>query len=228
MAIGLAKIFGYDLGENFNFPYISRSISEFWRRWHISLGNWFREYLYFPLGGSRRGNAYINLLIVFVVTGVWHGANWTFILWGLWHGILRVTEKIVEKTSLPYKIPGVLKWLSTMLAVVLGWVVFRSSSIKEATDFIKVMFGIKRFAPDSIIFSWKYFLNNRLIFLGIIGFFGATFFKKSGLFDWWSSLDNTSNVGYFAIQTIVIVGLAGLSIMMVLTSRHMPFLYLQF
>ena len=95
MAIGLGKIFGFHFSENFNYPYISKSIREFWRRWHISLSSWFRDYLYIPLGGSRRGNVYLHLLIVFLATGIWHGAAWGFVLWGLWHGFFIIAERMV-------------------------------------------------------------------------------------------------------------------------------------
>lgn len=97
MAIGLGRIFGFHFPENFNFPYISKSITEFWRRWHISLGSWFRDYVYIPLGGNRKGKlrTYINLGLVFLVTGMWHGANWTFILWGIWHGLFVIVERLI-------------------------------------------------------------------------------------------------------------------------------------
>jgi alginate O-acetyltransferase complex protein AlgI len=100
MAIGLGKMFGFKFLENFNYPYISKSITEFWRRWHISLSTWFREYLYIPLGGNRKGNVYINLFIVFCATGIWHGASWHFLLWGLWHGFFLVIERIIIKRKI--------------------------------------------------------------------------------------------------------------------------------
>ena len=96
IAIGLCRVFGFSIKENFNFPYISTSITEFWRRWHISLGSWFREYVYFPLGGNRRGNVYLNLFVVFLLTGIWHGANWTFLLWGVINGVFVVAERYVR------------------------------------------------------------------------------------------------------------------------------------
>ena len=129
MAIGLGRMFGFRIRENFNYPYISRSVSEFWRRWHISLGSWFRDYLYIPLGGSRvksRGRLIFNLFVVWFSTGLWHGANWTFIAWGLMYFVLLCVEKLTgfEKCSVPLW----LAWIYTMLFVVLGWVLLLVSS----------------------------------------------------------------------------------------------------
>ncbi len=140
MAIGLGKMFGFQIPENFNYPYISRSITEFWRRWHISLSTWFRDYVYIPLGGSRNGIGHqiINLFVVWCFTGLWHGANWTFIAWGLYYFFFLVTEKMFLKSV--SKIP-VLSNVITMLIVIVGWVLFRSNNIADACDYIKVMFG---------------------------------------------------------------------------------------
>ena len=146
MAIGLGKIFGFDFPENFKHPYIATSLTEFWRRWHISLSSWFRDYVYIPLGGSRRGEArtYINLMIVWLLTGIWHGANYTFVVWGLLYGILLMIEKVIcahkaiRKQSLIQRIFG---HLYTMIAVTLAWVIFRSDSINDAVIYILGMFG---------------------------------------------------------------------------------------
>ena len=146
MAIGLGKIFGFDFPENFKHPYIATSLTEFWRRWHISLSSWFRDYVYIPLGGSRRGEArtYINLMIVWLLTGIWHGANYTFVVWGLLYGILLMIEKVlcahkaIRKQSLIQKIAG---RIYTMIVVTLAWVIFRSDSINDAVIYILGMFG---------------------------------------------------------------------------------------
>lgn len=145
MAIGLGKIFGFDFSENFNYPYISRSIREFWRRWHISLSGWFRDYLYIPLGGNRRGNVYLNLAIVFLATGIWHGAAWGFLLWGIWHGAFILLERyLASKGWIGQKmtpVKSVLGWIYTMLVVVLGWVLFGLVDLDLFTEYIAVMFG---------------------------------------------------------------------------------------
>lgn len=142
MAIGLGKMFGFEFLENFNYPYISKSATEFWRRWHISLGTWFRDYLYIPLGGNRVSNLkiYRNLFIVWFLTGLWHGASWTFIFWGLYFGILISLEKmglgkILKKLWLP------IQYVYALAAVILGWVLFRAQSLTFALQYIKVMFG---------------------------------------------------------------------------------------
>lgn len=143
MAIGLGKIFGFDFLENFNYPYISKSIAEFWRRWHISLGSWFRDYLYIPLGGNRKGsfNTYRNLFIVWLATGIWHGASWTFIAWGLYYGLFIMLEKAFLGKALK-KIPKVLQYVYTLLIVIIGWVFFRAETFTYAFSYIKVMFGL--------------------------------------------------------------------------------------
>ena len=161
MAIGLGKLLGFNFDENFNLPYISTSVSEFWRRWHISLSTWFRDYLYIPLGGNRKGNVYINLLIVFFCTGLWHGASYYFIFWGLWHGFFVVLEKILKKKGIV--IQGVLGWIYTMMVVVVGWVFFHERGIK----YIGAMFGL-----CSKEFKWygiDYYLDAQVVFTIILG-----------------------------------------------------------
>ncbi len=141
MAIGLGKIFGFDFLENFNYPYISGSITEFWRRWHMSLGSWFRDYVYIPLGGNRvkRPRWLCNLMIVWFLTGFWHGAEWNFIVWGLFFGVLLIVEKLAL-TSLLERI-GILRHIYVLLAVVLSFVLFDAASISEAFVYIGSMFG---------------------------------------------------------------------------------------
>ncbi|MDR3300437.1 MAG: MBOAT family protein [Candidatus Accumulibacter sp.] len=140
MAIGLGRVFGFHFLENFNYPYISKSITEFWRRWHISLGAWFREYLYIFLGGNRTGNIYRNLFLVFLATGVWHGAAWNFIVWGVWFGLFIMLEKRigVEKFS------GAWAHLYTMAVVTVSWVMFRAPDLKFAARFLRAMLGAWR------------------------------------------------------------------------------------
>jgi alginate O-acetyltransferase complex protein AlgI len=143
MAIGLGKIFGFDLPENFNYPYISRSIREFWQRWHISLSTWLRDYLYIPLGGNRKGavRTLLNLLVVFLLCGLWHGANWTFVCWGLWHGLFLVIERETPlKADTPLR-QG-LGWAYTTCVVIFGWVLFRSPNLNFAKEFMATMVGM--------------------------------------------------------------------------------------
>lgn len=159
MAIGLGLIFGFKFPENFNYPYISKSITEFWRRWHISLSTWFKEYLYIPLGGNRKSvfRTYVNLFIVFLATGLWHGANWVFIVWGLWHGLFIIIEKATgwykEEKGL---FINTLKHIYAILVFVIGWVIFRSETFSYAINFLKNMFGALQGKSE---YEYLYYIN---------------------------------------------------------------------
>ena len=161
MAIGLGFIFGFKFMENFNYPYISKSITEFWRRWHISLSTWFKEYLYIPLGGNRNGlkRTCLNLGIVFLLTGLWHGASWTFVIWGVWNGLFIIFEKVTgwakETVSKPVNF---IKHLYTIFVFVLGWVVFRSDDMGYAFEYIKNMFGLAK--VHDIAYSLPYYVDS--------------------------------------------------------------------
>lgn len=142
MAIGLAKLFGFTFQENFNYPYIAASITDFWRRWHISLSSWFRDYVYIPLGGSRAGawRTYRNLMIVFLLCGLWHGANWTFILWGIWHGAFLIFERL-GLGRMMNALGAVPKHTYTLIVVMLGWVLFRAETLAQAGGMFAALFG---------------------------------------------------------------------------------------
>lgn len=159
MAIGLGKMFGFDFMENFNYPYIARSFSEFWRRWHISLGSWFRDYVYFPLGGSHVQSNLVqlrNLFVVWLLTGVWHGANWTFILWGLIYGVLISFEKISGLSRRLEESRSVVYQLLVLLVVILAWVIFRVPSMTYAVHYIGGMFRFgASFMDQKAIFWWR-------------------------------------------------------------------------
>lgn len=163
MAIGLAGMFGFSFSKNFDYPYISSSITEFWRRWHISLGAWFRDYVYIPLGGSRAGrNKTIrNLLVVWLLTGIWHGADWSFFAWGVYYGILLVLEKFVLH-GLAERLPKVLQHIFTVILVVIGWVFFFSDSLGSAAAYLGSMFGFGAGGFDS---SALYYLGNSWLIL---------------------------------------------------------------
>lgn len=143
MAIGLGRMFGFHFLPNFNYPYIARSVTDFWRRWHMSLSQWFRDYVYIPLGGNRKGEArmVVNLLVVWLLTGLWHGANWTFVLWGLYYFVFLVFEKLTGLSKTLPKIP-VLSNILVMVIVVIGWVLFRAVDIDAAFAYIGAMFGV--------------------------------------------------------------------------------------
>ncbi len=141
MAVGLGAMFGFTFPENFDYPYESKSITEFWRRWHISLGTWFREYVYIPLGGNRKGTGrqFINIAIVWLFTGLWHGAYWNFVLWGVYYGILLVLEKLLWK-QLFAKLPSIIRHTYTMLAVIFGWSLFAWQDMADSKAFMGAMF----------------------------------------------------------------------------------------
>lgn len=167
MAIGLGKMFGFHFEENFKYPYISKTVSEFWRRWHISMQTWFRDYVYFPLGGSRvsKPRAIFNIFVVWLLTGMWHGANWTFIAWGLMYFVILTFEKLTGLAKKEY-------WwghIYTMVLVIIGWVIFRSTGMGNAFLYIKAMFGIgAKGILDKAVFA--YIAQNWLYFvLAIIG-----------------------------------------------------------
>ena len=170
MAIGLAKLFGYTLPENFDHPYVSRTVSEFWRRWHMSLNRWFIEYVYIPLGGSRGGEAKTvrNKLIVFLLTGIWHGAGWTFILWGLWHGVFVALEGLVKAPleRLRRALPGrALLRVYTLLVVLLGFVMFRSASVGQGFAMIGKLFCFNGAGAAGVTAVERIFTPARIVFL---------------------------------------------------------------
>ena len=141
MAIGLGQMFGFDLPENFNYPYIAGSITDFWKRWHMSLTGWFRKYVYFPLGGNRKGAArtLVNIGIIFLLTGIWHGAGFCFIAWGLWHGAFMILERALKPKMGKIRIPGIIRRVYTLLVVIIGWVFFRAGSLTRALSMIRAM-----------------------------------------------------------------------------------------
>jgi D-alanyl-lipoteichoic acid acyltransferase DltB (MBOAT superfamily) len=175
MAIGLGKMFGFHFNENFNYPYVSSSISEFWRRWHISLGSWFRDYVYFPLGGSRVKSKFrliFNLFIVWALTGIWHGANWTFLIWGIMFFFLITLEKLTGFL----KKSGLLGNIYTMLFVIIGWVIFRSNNLEQAWMYIRSMFGAS--LTEMISEADAFWLKNTLFFYVIGILFAFPIVKK--------------------------------------------------
>lgn len=158
MAIGLGRMLGFDFQENFNFPYISKSIREFWRRWHISLSTWFRDYLYIPLGGSRKGSTrtYLNLFIVFFITGLWHGASWNFVIWGMFHGFFIALERLgMDRLLARVWVP--IQHFYTLFVVIIAWVFFRADDLGQALDYIERMFTLS--AGNKGLMDYLTFLN---------------------------------------------------------------------
>jgi alginate O-acetyltransferase complex protein AlgI len=227
MAIGLAQIFGFRFKENFNRPYSSDSITDFWRRWHISLSTWFRDYVYIPLGGNRgskRSRTYLNLLIVFTLTGFWHGAQWTFLAWGLFHGFFLILERLVRGRGRQNVFLGVsiLKRVLVFTVVCFGWALFRSSSLSQAGSFFAVMVRPTSWTIPVVI---EEVLTNQRITWMLIGV-TVLLIPKHVQFGLLISSSRT-RLGH-AIRLVVTLFIAPLSCVYALTNTFSPFLYFQF
>lgn len=228
MAIGLGKLLGFDFEENFNYPYVSKSIKEFWRRWHISLSTWFRDYLYIPLGGSRKGNfrTYFNLFIVFLATGIWHGASWSFIFWGLFHGGFLILEKlgwdkILEKLFKP------LQHLYVLIIVLIGWVYFRIESFSDASSYVWNMFNFQGFE----LFSWADYMNNYTTATLIVGIlFSINLNVNLKKIENWTKVSELSVYRIFklGIHLVLVLIIFYFSISEIANSTYNPFIYFRF
>ena len=221
MAIGLGKMFGFHFLENFNYPYISSSVTEFWRRWHMSLGTWFRDYLYIPLGGSRCGKIrnILNLFTVWFLTGLWHGADLTFIVWGMMYFVLLV----FEKTTGIYREAGRKQkpflWFYTMFFVVLGWVLFRAESLRDAYIYLQSMFGLNGNAvTDGMFTGW--FTQNRILLAA--GMILSTPVLKVLL----QKLESSSFLCFLRAFSLLFLFI--LSVASLVSSTYNPFIYFNF
>lgn len=218
MAIGLSKMFGFDFMENFNYPYISKSITEFWRRWHISLSTWFREYVYIPLGGNRVKalRHVVNLMIVWSLTGLWHGASWNFIVWGVYYGAILIIEKYFLGKYLE-KLPDILRRCYTLLIVIIGWVFFSSPGLSSAVSYLKVMFfmGSVPLADTEAL----YLLKTNLILI-LLGGVMSTEMPISQL----NRFYRRHRAGGVAVLMAILV----LSVAYLIFTSYNPFLYFRF
>lgn len=236
MAIGLGLCFGFHFKESFNYPYISSSIQEFWRRWHISLSTWFREYLYIPLGGNRKGKAktYRNKLIVFFCTGLWHGANWTFIIWGLWHGFFIVAEDAAKKLfglgkhgkNRRNPVETVLKHLYTLLVVLIGFVIFRADNMGQAFSMIGAMFsGICASAQTGLLLAQC--LTPLTMFALLLGLVGSTPVLPLVC----RKVEQQTGSVYVCLRVLSYAGALALLLVDILhlsAASYVPFIYFQF
>ncbi len=234
MAIGLGHMFGFKFLENFNYPYISQSIQEFWRRWHISLSTWFRDYLYIPLGGNRRSSlrVYLNLVTVFFLVGLWHGASWNFVIWGFYHGLFLTIERL-----------GFTKWLFSwwkpirhiyvLLAVLVGWVFFRAETLQQSLAMLAAMSGFAN--SFGLEYTVALYLDTTVILALIIGIIGSTpivtYWNQ-----WWTKV-TTSRTQQTAIMLNGLSDVAGIAAMMLVfllssmqlaAQTHNPFIYFRF
>lgn len=226
IAIGLAEMFGFEFKENFHFPYVSCSITEFWRRWHISLGTWFREYIYIPLGGNRKGKirTLVNLFIVFLVTGIWHGAGWNYICWGVLNGICMVIERCIRDKKFYQKIPSVIKWVFTMFIVLISWQIFRFPDLKDAGEFLRIMFGTVHF--ESLNFTSPYYFTVKMIVLMLIGIVGAVFLQGRYVERLQCKIRRSKIL--YSVQEVVLLGLMVTAVIFVVSSTYSPFIYFQY
>ncbi len=225
MAIGLGKMFGFHFPENFNYPYTSKSVTEFWRRWHISLSTWFKEYVYIPLGGNRRGmlKQIRNILVVWLLTGLWHGANWNFIAWGLLFGVLLLFEKLFLLRFLK-KVPGILQRAYVMFFVILSWALFSANSMGEGWNYIRAMFGGfgQPFADAGSVYLLA---TNAVLFLILL--VGSTEFPKR-ICEKISVKIASRPVLDVVLQNVLIYAVFISSIAFLVTSSYNPFLYFRF
>lgn len=234
MAIGLGRMFGFHFLENFSYPYCSRSIQEFWRRWHISLSSWFRDYLYIPLGGNRKGTGrmYFNLVMVFFLCGLWHGASWTFVVWGLYHGLFLVLERGFLG-RLIHRLPLPMRHLYALLVVMVGWVFFRAETLGQAIDYLS---GLTNFAAAPYLDAKLFATMNTEFFIALV--FGILFsypvmprivsvyerVRGKASLQKQLVIDGAAAAGALVMMTFIIV----YSSAQLISGSHNPFLYFRF
>lgn len=225
IAIGLARIFGFHFKENFNFPYRSKSISEFWRRWHISLGTWFKEYIYIPLGGSRvnKKTTLRNLLIIFVLTGLWHGAGWNYILWGLINATFVIIEHLRAKRDYG-RIRSFFKYISTMMVVFVFWQFFKYHDLKNVFIVFKTIF--KGVSGGEVPYTYRYYFDLRTVTFILIGIFGATLLGSDKVLSTYTKLKKKKI--FYILQELILISLFIISILFMINSNYSPFIYFQY
>jgi len=229
MAIGLARALGLHFPRNFDYPYISKSITEFWRRWHITLSQWFRDYVYIPLGGNREGalTTYRNLIIVFFLCGLWHGAAWTFVIWGLWHGLFLVIERMGLGRVLA-RLPSPIAHAYALLVVVIGWVMFRSPDFPHAMTYLKIMAGLGH--PGETTFGAAWFLSTDVVLAFIAAFIGSlpTLPWLTSRLSRWSETAALPRLFVAGAGVVLPLGLLMLCTMLLALGTYNPFLYFRF
>lgn len=240
MAIGLGRIFGFHFRENFDYPYISKSITEFWRRWHMSLSSFFRDYVYIPLGGNRK-RVYLNVAIVFILTGIWHGAAFTFIAWGIWHGFFNLVEKFIKSHNNSKSLKDgkeeisnfavrtkkilvpILQHIYTMVVVMIGWVMFRASGLRHAKNYLLSMFGLNN--PDATIYNLRFYLDKWTIPILVLAILMCTpIFKK--VYEFLKSKVHENVL--IPIKYIVLLAAFMLCVLQVASNTYSAFIYFQF
>ncbi|MFK8103466.1 MAG: MBOAT family protein [Saprospiraceae bacterium] len=224
MAIGLGRVLGFKFIENFNYPYIAQSIQDFWRRWHISLSTWFRDYLYFPLGGNRKGlgRTYFNLVIVFLLCGIWHGASWNFVVWGLFHGCFLVIERAGFKNFLA-RLPMLLRRFYTLFTVMIAWVFFRAADLAEALAYLKAMFGMQELTTNQNY--WNLYVDGELYFTLALGLILSTpIYLKVQTYV--AKKEQASS--YRIVENLFLALLFGITVATLMGGAYNPFIYFRF
>jgi alginate O-acetyltransferase complex protein AlgI len=228
MAIGLGRMFGFRFPENFRWPYVADTVQDFWRRWHLSLSSWFRDYLYVPLGGNRVSGArtYVNLVVVFFLCGLWHGASWNFVIWGLFHGTFLVLERL-GLASFIRKLTPPLQHTYVLLVVMVGWVFFRADTLPQALAFLKTMFALQA-ATTLSPFTIRYFVTNEVALALAAGIVGATpIWKYVGL--WQRALaQRWRALGFELATNVALLAVFFASILQVAARTYNPFIYFRF
>ncbi len=220
MAVGLGRMLGFEFPKNFNAPYMADSITNFWRRWHISLSTFLRDYLYIPLGGNRKGavRTYVNLATVMLFGGLWHGANWTFVAWGALHGTLLAFERWMGKKSIYAKFPRFLRVGVTMVFVLIAWVLFRAENIAAAGDYLAAMFGLANISSTSGLLAAELYTPKHLFVMALCFLFT---YQPVQAFDW-------SRTRMTPVRAVGLLVLLVLALAMMSTQAFNPFLYFQF
>ncbi|MGV6813433.1 MAG: MBOAT family O-acyltransferase [Phycisphaerales bacterium] len=224
MAIGLGRIFGFTFPENFKHPYSSASMTEFWRRWHVTLSEWFRDYVYFPLGGSRCSKllTYRNLILVFLLTGFWHGANWTFIVWGIFHGFWLIVDRLLDKKDRPTGIKLALNRFIVIFLVMMGWVVFRAESLTEAGQYYYTLFGGHTGYFSASVLRMISTQTLIALALGSLSFFTPRAWILGPVIE-------NAETKLAAVLRFILVAIAlPLTLMLIISGTFSPFLYFQF
>ncbi len=224
MAIGLGRMFGFHFLENFNYPYISKSVTEFWRRWHISLSSWFKEYVYIPLGGNRKGlkRQLINIAIVWMLTGLWHGANWNFVLWGVYYGALLMIEKIFLLKWLD-KIPNMFRHVYCLFIVVIGWTIFAHTDFAVMGDYLKIMAGVGATLVDDTFFYYLATNATLLVVLVICSVDHKAWMLKNE-----KIAAFLKSPAYDVVRSVIMVVLMAVCFAFLVGDSYNPFLYFRF
>jgi alginate O-acetyltransferase complex protein AlgI len=223
MAIGMGKMLGFTYLENFNYPYISKSITEFWRRWHISLSEWFKDYVYIPLGGAKVSRIINirNIIIVWTITGLWHGASYNFILWGLYYGVILVLEKFIFNKYLE-KLPNTLRHIYTIMLVLIGWLIFVFNDMGKLSNFAKIMFGFGH--ADFINSDFIYYFRNYFLIILISVFFSLPIYPKARSYLNKIRFQKTLMLITLTIYIILFI----ITISYIINETYNPFLYFRF